>query len=82
MQPLLNALKSLVVSFADNEGLPSLAFDATLAIIESLLGSEAVEVFSGHVKATEDRWYLKENADPFQIWHQMIAVTPALGKTF
>lgn len=59
---MINALKQLVKSFDDDEGLPKLAYEATYQIIERTLGLKQAVSFAMFVDATNDRFYIKSSA--------------------
>ena len=59
-----DAIKHLIMSFDDDEGLPEATYDATYNIIQIMFGQKAASTFSRYVDSTGGRFYVKRGAMP------------------
>lgn len=60
MECLVSRLKSMVLAFDCGEGLPESVYDATCDMLEAVLGQDAVAIFRSSIRATEGRFYFKD----------------------
>ena len=55
-------VKSLMMSFDDEQGLPEATYMATREIVEEIFGPDAADMFSKYIDATDGRFYIREGA--------------------
>jgi len=67
-------LKQLVYAF-DGDGLPFAVYDATLGLIEAILGKPSTEVFADAIDSCDDGFYLSNGEEMDKVWEAMVAAS-------
>lgn len=69
---LISKLLALVGSFDDEDGVPESTYNATYELIEVILGTDAANLFSRYMDATDGRFYLKSEQHAVELLEEMV----------